>query len=181
VAYSTPIDFVAIQNALVAWLREATDLPVVWADQNRPQTGRPFLVIEKIAGPTIIGRDEQRRRTKTILGVPTLFTDVIGQRALTYNVQAFSSSDAPGADAEHYLSLAQARFALDETVDAFTAAKLAVSDPGPVRNLNSIAGAGYVSRAAFDLQATTVSALVAADDQPTNWIETVELTNVSEG
>lgn len=174
-AFATPIDFTAIENALVTWLRSSTGLPVVWSNQDRPQTARPYALLKMTAGPIVIGRDEQRRRMEG----PVLFTDIIGQRALTFSVQVFSSSDKPTEHAQSYLAIAMAALERDETIDLFNVAKMSVSQIGPVSDLDSVAGAGFESRAAFDLNVYTVSALIPAVDQPTNWIETADVSEAA--
>ncbi len=174
-AYSAPIDFVAIENALVSWVRQSTGLTTVWANQNRPQSARPYALLKKVAGPTVIGRDEQRRR----MSGGQLFTDIIGQRSMTFSVQVFSSSDKPGENAQHYLAIAQAALEHDATIDVFELAKISVSQIGPCVDLDSIAGAGFESRAGFDLSISTVSALIPAVDQPTNWIETADVSEAA--
>ncbi len=180
-AYSAPINFTAIEAALVSWLRTSTGISVMWSSQNRPQVAKPFLVLKMVAGPTIIGRDTQRHRMVTVEDVPTLYTDIVGARSLTYNVQAFTNSDKPGENAQHYLSIAQAALGHDDVIDLFVAAKIGLTRADSIVDLDSISGAGFESRASLDLVISTVSALVPSVDAPTNWIETVELVDASEG
>lgn len=173
-AYSAPINFAAVRNALVSWLTTSTGIPVMWANQNRPQVAKPYLLLKKIAGPTMLGTDSQRPR----MFEGELYTDIVGTRSLTYNVQAFTDSDRPGEDAEHYLSIAQAALATDSVLDTFVAAKIGVISSASITDLDSIAGAGFESRASFDLVISTVSALVPSVDAPTNWIETADYSQV---
>lgn len=180
-AYSAPINFPAIENALVSWLRTSTGISVLWSNQNRPQVAKPFIVVKHVAGPTVIGRDTQRRRMVTVVGISTLYTDIVGARSLTYNVQAFTNSDKPGENAQHYLSIAQAALAHDVTIDLFVTAKMGLTRADSIADLDSISGAGYESRASLDLVISTISALVPSVDAPTNWIDTVELIDGSEG
>ncbi len=175
-AFTQPIAFATIENALVDWLRSSTAIAVLWAKQNRPQTTKPFVVLKRVSGPIVIGRDEQRRR---MVG-DELFTDIIGQREMTYNVQAFCSSDKANESAESYLALAQATIEHDSIIDKFELAKIGVVNIGPIASLDSIAGAGFESRASFDLTISTVSALIAAADSPTNWIETADVSELEE-
>lgn len=177
-AYSAPINFTAIEAALVSWLRVSTGISVMWAKQNRPQVAKPFFVLKWTSGPTIVGRDEQRRRMAIVGGNNQLYTDVVGHRELTCNVQAFADSDDPGENAAHYVSIAMAALSHDTVREAFETAQMSISQLGPVSNLDSIAGAGFESRASFDLNILTVSALIPAEDEPTNWIETATVTQV---
>jgi hypothetical protein len=177
-AYSAPINFTAIEAALVSWLRTATGISVAWAKQNRPQPAKPFFALKWTSGPTVVGRDEQRHRMAIVEGNNQLYTDVVGHRELTLNVQAFCDSDEPGSNAAHYVSIALAALSHDTVRLAFETAKISITQLGPVSNLDSIAGAGFESRASFDLGILTVSALIPAEDEPTNWIETAEVTQV---
>jgi hypothetical protein len=172
VGYSTPINFTAVENALVAWVRNSTGLNVMWAKQDRPQVAKPFAVLKWIAGPTVVGlKDEQRRR----MSGADLFTDIVGHRAMACNVQFFCASDAPGSNAKHYASIALASLNIDAVRDSFAAAKLSVSNVGSVADLDSIADGRFESRASFDLNLFTVSALIPTPDTPTNTIGTVDL------
>jgi hypothetical protein len=183
-AFTSPIAFATIENCLVDWLRTSFDseVPVLWAKQNRPQSAKPFILLKRVAGPTIVGRDEQRRRMKTILGVPTLFTDIVGQREMTINIQAFTSSEKSGESADSYLAQAQVMLEHDVILNKFETAQISIVDVSSITSLDSIAGAGFESRASFDLTISTVSALIAPDDEPSNWIETVDVSQVeSEG
>ncbi len=171
-AYSAPINFATIENTLVDWVRTSTGLTTLWNGQNRTQKAKPFAELKRTAGPIKIGADELRRRMVD----DELFTDVVGLRGLTYNLQVFSGSDAPGENAEHYLSIAQSALDHPAILEKFLAAKINLTGSTSITDLDAIVGTGFDSRASMDVTLEVVSNLVPAADQPTNWIETATAT-----
>lgn len=172
-AFAAPIDFQTIQSSLVFWVATATGLPVIWNGQNRTQVPRPFAELKKIAGPIKSADDEPRRRMGTGPQAGELFTDIVGSRGLTYNLQIFAASDKPSnANADTYISAAQAAVEHPTIRENFLAAGISVVDAVAVNDIDTVVGTGFDSRASLDLRIEVISNLVPAVDAPTNWIET---------
>jgi hypothetical protein len=170
------LDFVAIENAVRAWLAASTGATVIFADQDGPQPALPYLTV-RIDGPRREGgRDELRETTSP--GNPDgqeIEQASYGPRELTVRCQAFTASTAGGGAARELLQIAQSALGLPAALDGLAAAGLAVIDEGAVQVLNVVVETNFQGRASLDLRLRATDSVT----QRTGYIATVSLDRAS--
>lgn len=155
-----------IRTALFQWASaNSGGNPVVWADQAAPRPARPFVTL-RLNGPfRDLGADELRHT-----GVEGEF-EICGHRRLVLSVQVVGTADQAAS-----LALAVAlnlSLSKPSVLSALSAAGLAVSDAGDVRNLTAYLDTQFEARFAFD---TTLMAVASTSDSLGS-IRSVEITS----
>lgn len=151
---AAPINWATVENAIYAWFFGATGITTIWADQSTPQPAMPFAVLKRIAGPTPAGRDEVRG-TGTDPLQPTgqeVGRLICGQRDFTVSCKVSCASDAPAANADHYLGMAQIALSFPSMLETLSLAGVAVVASTPPVDLDFIADGAFRSCAAMDVR-----------------------------
>lgn len=158
---SNPIDWAAVEAALVAW---ATDVvpdfhAAIFAQQNAPQPERPYCVftVENIEQK---GDDDVRRTFNAGSGKDDLI--IAGQRVVSLGVDVIAAAPAStGADPNLFaMPLAGrlvASLALEDILVPLRDVAVAVADVSNVDNLTVLEGAEWVSRARFVMRLNLAS------------------------
>lgn len=155
-AVTSPIAWATIEKAIRDWLATCTGITVIWSDEHANQPAWPYATVKIISGPVQLGHDERRA---TVDDKGTVTREVRGPRDLTVSCQVHCASDAAGANATHYLGIAQASLGLPSVLEAFRAAGVAVVDAGDVQDLTFIAGGAVRSRGAMDVRLRVTSSI----------------------
>lgn len=153
-AVSAPIDWSTVENALVAWVENATGLTCVWSSQATPVPAYPFARLKLIAGPGGTGATPDER-WDTDLGEAQgeeVGVIVAEQVLCTYSLQVETSSDAPGASANEYVGRARAAAWLPSYLEAFKAAGVGLLEVQATRDLDQAEGQIILSRAVADVR-----------------------------
>lgn len=178
-----PIDWKTVENALLNWFDESTDLVcVIWGDQDAPQPKYPYGVLSIIAGPTKIGAaDELRQRVLAPLpngpAAPLLPIEIqaVGPREMTVSCQVNvgpPDDQEPGQHSRSQMAAAQSALSLPSFSDKLKAAGLAVIEELPIGEFNVQIADLWVSRSQMDVRFGLSSCVV--EKSPV--IETVEIT-----
>jgi len=146
----SPIDWEAVQGAILAWMVNSTGVTVAWAEQpRRAQTQRPTGTVKILSGPRVIHKDHT---TKVYNAGTTLIDRVAsGLREFTIQAQIFTDDVTPNGHAISYLARAQSALKMPEFLKDLSAADVAVVQHEGITNLTSIAGADWESRASMDV------------------------------
>lgn len=159
-----PIDIKTVKDAVHLWFSGQTGLTTVWADQDAPQVGYPFAMINMIAGPTKVGGQDEIRN-KTDLGQPNgqeIQQNIVGLREFTISCQVFnrpSGEDSLLHDelAEHHLSIAQSSLDLPSVQSQLRESNVGIIGDEGITNINEVIEDSWVSRANMDVRFYTVS------------------------
>jgi hypothetical protein len=151
-ALQAPFNRTAIETAIVAWLKRATDLTVQRGDQRIPQATHAYATYRM---DTIgeIGHDEIRiSAIDPAPGSPVDTTQTVcGLRTLVVSVNVFSSANKSDLDARALADLAFASLSVPSYADALSNAGIAISERGAVRSLDRVESTDWISRAQFDV------------------------------
>lgn len=148
------MDYVAFQNFLADWFKDVTDLPAVhWDAPNTERPDYPYGVLTLLSEDDL-GQDETSYELVSGVLQPT----ISGNRIVTVTLKTVTNTNKPPNHARGYLAKAFNAMGKDTTVDAFSAAGIAIVDQGAVIGFNTPRNLGIVSVAAFDLRlAITIS------------------------
>ncbi len=174
-----PIEWGEVENALLRWFEDATDLCVIWGDQDAPQPPYPYAVIKIIAGPTKIGGvDETRIKAfDPEPAAPALPIELLkeGPREITLSCQINvgpPDNNNPGEHSRSLMSAAQAALGLPSFIDSLRAAGLAVIQELPIGDFSIQIADLWVSRSQMDVR----FGLTSSVREESAVIETVEIT-----
>lgn len=161
---STPLQWDALQLALVTWLGGTTDpaARVIWAHQNGPRPAYPYF--ELALGPQVglsLGGGELIQRLD--LGRPAGQEMEIERRQwseATLSVQCFTGAVVVGQNAAvPLLRRAILRLGLGEVIRPLMTAGLGPFDWGAVRNLTQDFGSGFAGQAQADVRCYVVESV----------------------
>jgi hypothetical protein len=134
------IDWQAIENTIQGWVKDQTDLPVIWEDQSEARPDGPYGSVRMLTGPLRKGHDEFQKGED-----PEKFqTSGLREFSVSVNIyraEAFSKCSHLHSTIEDVLIL-----------DTFRAAGLAYIAASAVRNLTKLSGSRYESRFQFDVR-----------------------------
>lgn len=170
-----------IEAALRTWLKTGSgfaDAAVIFADQDGPKPGRPFLTA-RIGDATPIGIDAAQEIVRS--GSPPAGEEIElragGIREFAVVVYAAAATKTGNATARATLLKVQAALALPSVVAAFDAAGISCFDDGRVQNITTVLDSAFESRGLLSCRfycRETVSEYVG-------YIATVELEDVAAG
>ncbi len=176
-----PIDWEVVENALLRWFTDSTDLPcVIWADQKAPQPLYPYGVIKIIAGPTKIGGVDETRQealADPLPAIPALPVELLkeGPREITLSCQINvgpPDDQNPGDHSRSRMSAAQAALGLPSFTQPLREAGLAVIQELPISDFSIQIADLWVSRSQMDVR----FGLTSSVREESAIIETVEIT-----
>ncbi len=142
------MDWPAIEDALHDWLKAATGVTCIWAEQSGPQPRPPYCTL-RIDGPRRLGGADELRQEAAGEDVRQL---VVGQRELTVQCQAFTAGTNGLATARELLTKAQVRLSLPSVRDQLSEVGLTVIDEGNVQNVSTVLETKWQGRAALDVR-----------------------------
>ena len=172
-AYTSPIAWSTIEDALVAWVVAATGLTCVWANADAPQPAYPYVTLDWVTGPTRVGWDCQTTDTDSGADAGEEVTvNVGGPRMLTLGVNVYSDSDSPTTGAREYASRIEASSQLPTEKQRRTTAGIALHAFEPMQDLSTIAGAETISRVALDVRLSVASNIT---EEPGPYINTIQI------
>ena len=164
----------AQENALYAWLNGQTGITVDWKNQKKPEPAYPYAKLAVIAGPTREGFSDSK--TESVDDTADTGQEITitykGPRVYTVTVDTYASSDTGGANAQHYVSLAESALEKDNVRLALLIAGIAIVEVMPPVDLDETVNVEWVSRCKFDLR-IRVNSIVT--DQ-VGYIETTTIT-----
>ena len=175
-----PIEWEDVENALLRWFTDSTDLPcVIWADQDAPQPLYPYGVIKIIAGPTKIGGVDETRivALDPEPAIPALPIELLkeGPREITLSCQINVGPPDDQNSSEHSrsrMSAAQAALGLPSFTQPLREAGLAVIQELPISDFSIQIADLWVSRSQMDVR----FGLTSSVREKSSVIETVEIT-----
>lgn len=142
------MDWPKIEDALHAWLKGATGVTCIWAEQSGPQPKPPYCTL-RIDGPRRLGGADELRQEADGHDVRQL---AAGQRELTVQCQAFTAGMNGQATARELLTKAQARLSLPAVQEQLADVGLSVIDEGNVQNVSTVLETKWQGRAALDVR-----------------------------
>jgi hypothetical protein len=155
------IDWTAIENAIHAWFATATGLETIWASQDAPQPGCPFAMLKRITPGVREHEQDELRSIEDPEAGPgeEIVISVAGPRVFTVSCQVFANSDAPGANADHYLGFAEAALELPSVRRTLRAAHAVPVEIISAQDLDRVAGGRWRSRSNMDVRFRTISSV----------------------
>ena len=142
------MDLPQIEDVLHAWLKAATGVTCIWAEQSGPQPKPPYCTL-RIDGPRRLGGADELRQDGDGDDVRQL---AVGQRELTVECQAFTSRTTGSATARELLTKAQVQLSLPSVHERFSEVGLSVIDEGDVQNVSTVLETKWQGRAALDVR-----------------------------
>jgi hypothetical protein len=155
-AVTAGINFETFENAIHAWVSNATDLTTIWADQAAPIPDYPYCSLRILSGPTEVSQNMELRHTFDS-GRP------LGQE-IEYNAcvpvtiivtcQAYvlePESRAALTQAQNVLTQAKTALALPSYITTLQDSDIAVIDRGVVQNISALINSATISRATMDV------------------------------
>lgn len=162
-APSTVIDWEAVQRILWRWAVEQSALPedsVLWGRQGVPQSSRPYLSLDIVSGPEMVGIDSETCHYQADQPAGSeLAVMQTGARRFTLSLNAFvgARDEAAGEslmfaiNAVSYVSKLQESLDLRSVREELLEANLTISDVRPVVQFLQNEGDEIVSRASLDI------------------------------
>jgi hypothetical protein len=174
------IDWVAIENAIHAWVTTASGLAgnqVIWTNQNGIRPGQsppaeaPFITLQ-LGSPQVEGQSFLQTKTDlTRSAGQEIELQANALQRLTCSVQAFGSSTTGNNSAGALLSQVETKLRLPSLRSALNAAGLSPFNVGPIKDITQLFATAYESRAVLNV-------LFYVQEQAsefTGYIESVEI------
>jgi hypothetical protein len=134
------IDWQVIENAIQGWVKDETDLPVIWEDQSEARPDGPYGSVRMLTGPLRKGHDEfQKSATEDKFQTSGLREFSVSVNI--YRADAFSTCSHLHSTIEDVLVL-----------ERFQNVGLAYIAASGIRNLTKLSGSRYESRFQFDVR-----------------------------
>lgn len=175
IGIAAPFDRRAIENAIAAWIKRATGVTFIWANQNGARPAFPYITgMMSIANS--IGQDEQR-----IDGDPPnpqvgqeVEIAACGLRKLVVSLNAYAgpNGDPEIDDARQHMDKARAALGLPSFVEDFRAAGMAIVQDEAIQNLDQLDGDTFLSRTQMDVSFCIASNAI----EHVGYIATAEVT-----
>lgn len=164
----------AQENALHGWLTATTGLIASWKHQKAPELAYPFAQLAVISGPTREGFSDSQTDTcdDTAPAGEEITITIKGPRLHTLTIDVYASTDVGGANAQHYISLAEAALEKPSVRLALLLAEIAIVEVMPPVDLDETVNIEWVSRCKLDLRIRTNSVVT----DKAGYIEQVNIT-----
>jgi hypothetical protein len=164
----------AQETALYTWLNGQTGLSASWKNQKAPELSYPYAQLAVIAGPVREGFSDSK--TETVDNTAPTGEEITitykGPRLYTVTVDVYASSDLGGANAQHYISLAEKALEKDSVRLALRIVGIAIVEVMPPVDLDETVNEEWVSRCKFDLRIRVNSTVT----DPVGYIEQINIT-----
>lgn len=177
------LDWKLIECAFHEWIDEKVPAlgldHIIWADQNLPQPGYPYVTLKRDAITKVNGTDETRFTTD--LAQPAgqeIGLETVGVREFTLSVNAFvdekTGSNDPNCDAMAILGLLQVSLGQLSIKEKLCLAGMSVIEELSVVDLSQVVNDEMISRAAMDVRFRAAFSCV----ERTGYIDTVQIDSV---
>lgn len=170
------MDWSTIQTGIKSWFSTGTGLTVVWMNEAKPMTDKPYGILQ-ILSSSAIGKDEVNYEYIST-GTPHMEPTVSGVRQLTISCQVISRNQLAGSHAMSYLESARTDLRRPTAREALYTAGLGILSTSPTVVLDTRFDKRMESRASFDVTFTLAENVTYADDADgTSWIERAEVSS----
>lgn len=175
-----PVDWRTIEDAIRAWLENATDIPWIWGDQSAPQRAYPYGVVR--INPGTAPRSVRDSEQWTAAGEVRLVGQIDFTASCQINVGPPSNVD-PDFHARSAASAAIAELQSPHQKAAFEAAKMAVRARGQPQDLNLEVGGQWIARTVFEVRFGVASILepTPAESTELGYFDKVQVSSTIEG
>lgn len=176
-----PIDMEVFEDAIQAWMSEATDLQTIWSDQSKPRPDYPYSSLNITSGPDAVSpfweHREETDLTRTGREIK-ITVCVLCQFSISCQIYV-SNTDAknPKLNSRSLMTRALAALAFPTELEKLHIAGISVINKNSVSNINELIKDKYVSRSNMDV---VFGAALNADDYVT-YIQKVQLKSNSLG
>jgi hypothetical protein len=161
-ALEIPVDWATIEDAIYDWMFGATAIVTDWTNEDRPERPFPYTTLKR--GGSLSIQPNAELVEVTNLGAPageeieqTLSTD----DEFTVSCQCRTAADAPGTNANDYLTSAKAALQKPDVRQALRDAGAIVVEAEPVLDLDQIVGEQWTSGASMDVRFRTLAQVTA--------------------
>lgn len=159
------IDWEAIEQALVDWVRDVVKLEAIFTEDGGPQPNRPYVSLDWLVPPSSVGDDYWVQTTNAT--TKEIDRQIEGVRDSTLTVAVHTNSKAAGKNAMFYADVLANSLASDSIVRRwFYPVRMAPWDWEPIRKGSFVEDTKTVSRAMFDMRL----GFSAGVDQPSETI-----------
>ena len=156
----------AQETALYAWLHGQAGIVTTWKNQKAPEAAYPFAQLAVISGPTREGYSDSQ--TEAFDGTQPTGAEITitskGPRLYTVSIDIHASSDVGGANAQHYISLAESALEKPSVRLALLIAGIAIVEVMPPVDLDETVNVEWVSRCKLDLRILVNSIVTGTPD-----------------
>jgi hypothetical protein len=168
----------AVEDAVRAWVLTGSGLDnehVIWADQDGPRPGLPFVTI-KIGDLSPVGPADLVPDTDLARAAGQEIRRTVTQLfEFTASVQAFTTPTTGTAAARSLLARVHTAVRLPTVNDALNLAGIAPFDVGKVQNLSAVLGQGFEGRASLEVRFYAQESLA----ENLGYITSIEIENTS--
>lgn len=154
-AAPAPIDWVTVENGLIAWFNTATDMVTVWANQDAPRPPYPYAHLNVIDVSRVGGPDELVFTTN--LGNPAgqeIEVDTGGQRTMVVSCMIHAREgdfQNPLLHPRNLMTRARASLGMLSFLETLRAAGIFYSTEGPVLDVSVPISDTMINRAQMDV------------------------------
>lgn len=166
----------AIEAAIAAWLGRSAGVTVQWANQHLPEPVRPFAKLKRIS-IIGLGMNEQRSSTDLSRTGEEVELQVVARREFAVSCHLFAAPVVGADTAADLMERAKIALSLESTLEAFSAAGIAVVDSGNVNDIPESRDNSWSSRAQMDVRFYATSTA----SERTTFIEKIELVDERTG
>lgn len=152
-ALESPIDWTTVEDGVYDWAFAATAIVTDWTNEDRPERAFPYVTLKRAGTSRLAPMDEKLEVTN--LAAPLgeeIEQTLAGDREFVISCQCRTSSDAPGATANHYLQSMEAALQKPSVRLALRTAGAVVVESEPILDLDQIVGEQWASGASMDVR-----------------------------
>lgn len=168
------MNFATAQTALVTWVLDYSGLTAVWANEARPMTDKPFVVLQILRSGEY---GNYERKYIYNVGTQKMEPTVSQERDLTLNVQVISRNQTANNNALFYLDKLKLSLGLESVQIALSNAGLNLFRRESTIVLDAIFQNRSESRASFDVIFGYKAVTEFGDAEATEYIDTVEISS----
>lgn len=181
-ATPVPIDWGALEDAILFWLESSTGVQWIWRNQAAPQPAYPYGSVGRLGGVAPIAvRDEVRLQLDDAdPPQPTGELKIVGQRDFVASCQLHvgpPGDTEPACHAFALMSAAVADLATEPRKDAFREVGLAIRERGQPTELDIEIGGQWISRAQVDVRFGVASVLENTPSTRPGFFDKVEVSS----
>jgi len=169
------MNWVTLQAAMVAWVRNASGLVTIWADQNGPRPDAPYMLLTELTH-TGIGIDwyDVKDTVSPAPGEEVTFT-LRGVREMVLNIQCFGGAAQGDLSPRAYLETVRAKSRLPSIRTPLRTANIGVLTFGSILSVSApLDVTVYEPRASLDVTLSLAQELTETGTS----IDSVEIGNL---
>lgn len=175
-----PIDWRALEDAILAWLGESTGVQWIWRNQSAPQPVYPYGSVGRLGGTAPIAVRDEVRSQLDGNGAPTGELKIVGQRDFVASCQLHvgpPDDTSPECHAFALMSAAIADLSTEPRKDAFRDVGLALRERGQPTELDLEIGGQWISRVQVDVRFGVASVLENTPSTAPGYFDKVEVSS----